>query len=114
MRPTAPLVACLLLAGCGASPADLAFEACEAYARDATERNRTYSEAQKRSFVVDASASRATAREIEAGVIELTVVASIDSETGVSTRQDFNCRTRVNPGQKLPDVINFNFIFQTQ
>lgn len=114
MRLVLPLSACLLLLGCGSSPTQLSFEACAAHARESTERSRTFSDAQKRSFVIDTAASLNTAREIEAGVIELTVVASIDSETGVSTRQDFNCRTRLNPAQKQPDVINFNFIFQTQ
>lgn len=114
MRHLAPLAACLLLAGCGSDPLDKSFEACAVSARDATERSRTYSDAQKRSFSIDAAASRATAREVEDGVVEMTLIASIDSETGVSTRQDFNCRTRANPGQSLPDVINFNFLFQSE
>lgn len=114
MRHLFTFTAGLLLVGCGSSPTNLSFEACAAHARDSADRSRTYSEAQKRSFTIDSTASLATAREIEAGVIELTVIASIDSETGASTRQDFNCRTRINPGQKLPDVINFNFLFQAQ
>lgn len=116
MRPL-PLVApflVLLLSACSASREDLSFEACAASALDATQRSRTYSDSQKTSFKIDEAASRASTRSVEADVFELRIVASINSEQGTPTRQDFMCRARFTEGKELPDVIAFSFLLEGQ
>lgn len=116
MRPL-PLAAAalvLLLSACGGSRESLSFEACASSAREATERSRTYSDTQKASFEIDAAASRSSLTSPEADVFELRLVASINSEQGTPTRQDFLCRTRFSPGQERPDVIAFNFVMEGQ
>lgn len=116
MRPlllVAPTLA-LLLAGCGASREDLSVDACSSSAREATDRSRTYSDTQKASFKIDTAASRASLKALEEGVFELRLVASIDSEQGTPTRQDFICRTRFTEGQEQPDVIAFSFLLEGQ
>ncbi|MBE5313883.1 MAG: hypothetical protein H4O13_00595 [Xanthomonadales bacterium] len=116
MRPL-PLVApllVLLLGACSASREDLSFEACAASAKDATQRSRTYSESQKTSFKIDSTASRASTKSVEPGVFELRIVATINSEQGTPTHQDFLCRTRFTEGKELPDVIAFSFLLEGQ
>ncbi len=116
MRPllfTAPALA-LLLVACSPSREDLSLEACTESAREATDRSRTYSDSQKASFEIDSAASRSSLKPLEGDVFELRLVASIDSEQGTPTRQDFLCRTRFTEGQERPDVIAFSFMLEGQ
>lgn len=116
MRPllfSVPVFA-LLIGGCAASQEALSLEACASSAREATERSRTYSDSQKASFEIDSAASRASLKSLEGGVFELRLVASIESEQGTPTRQDFLCRTRFTEGQEKPDVIAFSFLLEGQ
>ncbi len=115
MRPfTVALALVAFLSGCSASREDLSFQACASSAQDATQRSRTYSDSQKASFQIDDRASLASLKQIEADVFELRLVASVESEQGTPTRQDFLCRTRFTAGKDAPDVIAFSFLLEGQ
>lgn len=103
-----------LLGGCSASREDLSFQACVSSAQDATQRSRTYSDPQKASFQIDDRASLASLKQVETDVFELRLIASIESEQGTPTRQDFLCRTRFSEGKETPDVIAFSFLLEGQ
>lgn len=103
-----------LLTACGSQQDDFSFEACATSARESTQNSRTFSELQKQSFEIDRAASMATVAHPEDGVVELRIIASINSESGTPTRQDFLCRTRFTEGRERPDVIAFNFVLEGQ
>ena len=111
--PLTLLIVCTSLTGCATSKDQLSFDACAASVREATEKSRTYSDAQKRSFEIDAAASLATITPIEDGVFELKLIASVDGEGGQRTPQNFLCRTRFTSGQDRPDVIAFSFLLDS-
>jgi hypothetical protein len=107
------LIVCTSLTGCVTSTDQLSFDACSASVLAATAKNRTYSDAQKRSFEIDSAATLATITPIEDSVFELRVIASVDGEGGQRTPQNFLCRTRFTPGQDSPDVIAFHFLLDS-
>lgn len=111
--PLALIIVCTSLTGCATSQDQLSFDACAASVREATEKSRTYSDAQKRSFEIDAAASLATITPIEDKVFELKLIASVDGEGGQRTPQNFLCRTRFTPGRERPDVIAFSFLLDS-
>jgi hypothetical protein len=115
MKPLLLSLCCaLLLVACAASRDELSFEACAAFARESTERSRAFSNDQKRSFNIDKAASLATAREVEPGVTELRLIATIDDAQGKPSGQDIMCRTRFTEGVEKPDVIAFTLLLEGQ
>jgi hypothetical protein len=104
----------VLLGACGASREDLSFEVCAESARDSTQRSRAFTNDQKRSFAIDKAASLATVREVEPGVTELRLIATIDDAQGKPSGQDVLCRTRFNEGADKPDVIAFTLLLEGQ
>lgn len=110
--PVVAATCALLLSACGAGREELSFEVCAESARESTQRSRAFSDDQKRSLDIDKSASLATANEVEPGVTELRIVASIQDSQGKPTRQDFQCRTRLLDGADRPEVIRFTFVLE--
>lgn len=110
----AALSCALLLSACGAGREELSFEVCAESARESTQRSRAFSEDQKRSLNIDKSASLATAKEVEPGVTELRLVATIDDAQGNPSGQDILCRTRFAEGADKPEVISFTLLLEGQ
>jgi len=108
------LTCALLLGACSAGREELSFEVCAESARESTQRSRAFSEDQKRSLNIDRSASLATAREVEPGVTELRLVATIDDAQGRPSGQDIQCRTRFADGAAKPEVISFTLVLEGQ
>jgi hypothetical protein len=100
----------LLLTGCSASREELSLQACANSAHESTQRSRAFNDTQKRSYRIDEAASRASLREVEPGVHELRLVATIDDADGKPSGQGVLCRTRFTEGRETPDVIAFTLL----